>query len=120
MLQHFTLSTGLLLALSAGATEIVIDSNSPYWEVGPRDQTLSRACAIGKFNQRQIGRYVIRLHARQGGAAVLGIAKGTGLNLRDPDHLAQSIEDYFFRDDGTSSCEVFVGGRTPVPSKPVP
>ena len=96
----------LLFVHPTGATETVIDSDSPYWEVGSRDQSLSKACAVGRFNQVQIGRYIVRLHAKKGnGAAVLGIAKGTGLNLR--------AEDYYFRDDGTSNCEVFVGGRGP-------
>ena len=59
-----------------------------------------------------MGRYVVRLHAKAGGgAAVLGVAKGTGLNLWDPDRLAVVSEDYLFRQDGTSACEVFVGGR---------
>ena len=106
------ISVGLLLASGAFATETVIDSNSPYWDVGARDQALSKACILGRFNQQQIGRYIVRLHAKKDdGAAVLGIAKGSGLNLRDPDHRANPVEDYFFRDDGTSSCEVFVGGR---------
>jgi hypothetical protein len=106
------ISAGLLLAGSAVATETVLDSNSPYWEVGPRDPALSKACALGRFNQKQIGRYIVRLHAKKDdGAAVLGIAKGDGTNLRDLDHKANPAEDYFFRDDGTSSCEVFVGGR---------
>ena len=105
---------GLLLAGGAFATETVIDSNAPYWEVGSRDPVLSKACATGRFNQEQIGRYIVRLHAKKdNGAAVLGIAKGTGLNLRDPDHRANPAEDYYFRDDGTSSCEFFVGGRKP-------
>ena len=112
------LIAGLLLAPAAGATETVIDSNAPYWEVGPRDTSLSKACSTGRFNQEQIGRYIVQLHAKQGGAAVLGIAKGTGVNLRDPGHLAQKTEDYYFRDDGTSNCEVFVGGRTPVTTPP--
>ena len=97
----------------------MIDTKSPYPEVGPRDQNLSRACSIGRFNQRQIGRFVVRFHAKEKGAAVLGIAKGTGVNLRDPDHMALTTEDYFFRNDGTSSCEVFVGGR-PMPEVPAP
>ena len=106
------ISLGLFLASGAFATETVIDSNSPYWEVGSRDPALSKACVLGRFNQQQIGRYIVRLHAKKDdGAAVLGIAKGSGLNLRDPDHRANAAEDYYFRDDGTSSCDVFVGGR---------
>ena len=112
MARSLWISIGLLLAGGAFATETVIDSNSPYWDVGARDQALSKACILGRFNQQQIGRYIVRLHAKKDdGAAVLGIAKGSGLNLRDPDHRASPVEDYFFRDDGTSSCEVFVGGR---------
>lgn len=101
--------------VEASATETVLRSNSPYQRIGPRDQTLSRACAIGRFNQYQVDRYIARLHDKIG-SAVLGVAKGSGLNLRDPGHLAKAEEDYFFRDDGTSSCEVFVGGRMPAAS----
>jgi hypothetical protein len=102
----------LVLPTAAMATENLLDSQSPYWEAGPRDQKLSRACSLGRFNERQMGRYVVRLHAKTGGgAAVLGVAKGTGLNLWDPDRLAVVSEDYLFRQDGTSACEVFVGGR---------
>jgi hypothetical protein len=117
----------LLLPTAALATENLLDSQSPYWEAGPRDKQLSQACSLGRFNERQMGRYVVRLHARTGGgAAVLGVAKGTGVNLWDPDRLAVTTEDYLFRQDGTSACEVFVGGRktllpgqTP-PAKPAP
>ena len=105
----------LATPVAAGATETIINSQSPYWEVGPRDPALSRACSISRFNQREPGRYVVRLHAKAGGTAALGAAKGNGLNLYDPGHLAKPAEDYFFRNDGTSSCEVFVGGRTPKP-----
>ena len=117
--------TALLLALlvlptAALATENLLDSQSPYWEAGPRDQKLSQACSLGHFNERQVGRDVVRLHAKSGGAAVLGVAKGTGLNLYDPDKLAVVTEDYMFRQDGTSACEVFVGGRKLVPPGTTP
>jgi hypothetical protein len=118
MLRVSLLIAGLLLARAAGATDVVIDAAAPYWEVGSRDPSLSRACSDGRFNERQAGLYTIQLHAKKGGAAVLGIAKGTGVNLRDPGHLAKTNEDYYFRDDWTSSCEVFVGGRTN-PTPPV-
>jgi hypothetical protein len=95
----------------------VLDSDSPYWDAGRRSPELSRACAVGRFNQHQVDRFVIRLHAKKGGSAVLGIAKGTGLNLDDPDHLGNVEEDYFFRNDGTSDCEVFVGSKPPPPAK---
>ena len=65
----------MILPAAALATETLLDSQSPYWEAGPRDQQLSRACSLGRFNERQMGRYVVRLHARTGGgAAVLGEA----------------------------------------------
>jgi hypothetical protein len=108
----FIALSACLGSVEAGATETVLRANAPYQQLGPRDQALSRACAIGRFNQVQIDRYIVRLRAKAG-AAVLGVAKGSGLNLRDPGHLAKAEEDYFFRDDGTSSCEVFVGGRMP-------
>jgi len=131
--QGIALSLALLiLPTAAPATETLLDSQSPYWEAGPRDQQLSRACSLGRFNERQMGRYIVRLHIKTGGgAAVLGVAKGTGVNLWDPDRLAVVTEDYLFRQDGTSACEVFVGGRktllpgqtppaTPAPPPPPP
>lgn len=99
------------LPMAGAATENLLDSQAPYWEAGPRDPKLSNACSLGRFNERQIGHYVVRLHAKAGGAAVLGVAKGTGFNLWDPDKFAVPTEDYLFRQDGTSACEVFVGGR---------
>jgi hypothetical protein len=105
----------LLLTLPAAAlaTEKVLDSESPYWDAGKRSPILSQACSLIRFNEKQIGRYIIRLHAKKGGAAVLGVAKGTGFNLVDLDHIAKINEDYFFKDDGTSNCEVFVGSNPP-------
>jgi hypothetical protein len=103
----------LLIPAPAPATEKLLDSDSPYWDAGKRSPILSRACAVGRFNESQIGRYIIRLHAKKGGAAVLGVAKGTGINLVDLDHIGKVNEDYFFKDDGTSNCEVFVGGSPP-------
>jgi hypothetical protein len=112
------IAAALTTAKNAKATDVLIDSAAPFWEVGPRDQKLSQACSYGRFNERQPGLYVVRLHAKSGGSAVLGAAKGTGTNLYDPDHLGTTTEDYFFRNDMTSTCEVFVGGRKPtVPPK---
>jgi hypothetical protein len=120
--SRILLISGLLVLaapVAGQATDVIINSQAPYWETGPRDPKLSNACSIGRFNERQMGRYTVQLHAKTGGAAVLGVAKGTGLNLWDPDKLAVVTEDYLFRQDGTSACEVFVGGRTPLdPTKP--
>ncbi|HZT88260.1 MAG TPA: hypothetical protein VFA12_09835 [Stellaceae bacterium] len=95
---------------AAQAQQTVITSKSPYWKVGVEDPALSRACAIGRFGLKDPKRYVARFTGPEGGA-VLGIAKGSGLNLVDPDHKAKPNEDYFFHDHGTSSCAVYVGGR---------
>jgi hypothetical protein len=100
----------LLAAAPAGASEVVITSSAPYWKVGKKDDKLSRACALGRFGLAEPEWLVARFIGKQG-ADVLGVAKGSGLNLRDPDHLAKPTEDYFFRQHGTTSCEVFVGGR---------
>ncbi|MBV9860279.1 MAG: hypothetical protein JO038_09285 [Alphaproteobacteria bacterium] len=92
------------------AQQSLVTSSAPYWKVGTPDQALSRACAAGRFGLQDPQRYVARFTGSEG-AGVLGIAKGSGLNLRDPDHHAKPEEDYFFYAHGTSSCSVFVGGR---------
>lgn len=99
-----------LAAQTAAAEQVVLTSKAPYWQVGDRDEALSRACALGRFGPARIGAFVARFTGPEG-ADFLDIAKGTGLNLMDSDHRAKPREDYFFRAAGTSSCEVFVGGR---------
>jgi hypothetical protein len=113
------LAVGLavLAAAPAEATQVIIRSHAPYWEVGVRDPVLSQLCSTGRFNEMEISRYVIQFNG-QDGSGSLGIAKGTGLNLRDIDHRAVTKEDYFFFRDGTSDCSVFVGGRKPKPKTP--
>jgi hypothetical protein len=101
----------LLAAVPAGASEVVLTSSAPYWKVGKKDDALSRACALGRFGLVEPEWLVARFVGKDG-ADVLGVAKGSGLNLRDPDHRAKPTEDYFFRQHGTTSCEVFVGGRS--------
>ncbi len=100
----------VLAAGEAAAHQVVLTSKSPYWEVGVRDDSLSRACSLNQFGPQHPGDLVAHFTGPQGGA-VLDIAKGTGVNLRDPNHLARPAEDYFFRNVGTTSCEVLVGGR---------
>jgi hypothetical protein len=104
-----------LLAGQAGAEVVILNSKQPYWEVGARDPALSQACALGRFNVRKPSLYVARFSGPKG-AATLNIAKGTGLNLYDPDHRAKKAEDYFFRQQGSTSCEVYVGGRKAGPT----
>jgi len=98
-------------ALLASVTlAVVLTSKSPYWKVGPRDEALSRACALGRFNVDDPGRWVAYFGGKED-PETLVIGKGTGDNLRDPDRRAKPKEDYFFRLHGTTECEVFVGGR---------
>src|SRR6185312_13056710 len=99
-----------LAAAPAGAGEVVLTSKLPYWQVGVRDDALSRACSLNDFGPLHPGDLVARFTGPEGGA-LLDIAKGTGVNLPDPKHLALPNEDYFFRNTGTTSCEVLVGGR---------
>ncbi len=114
--------TALALAAlggSAQAQQVVITSKSPFWKVGVADAELGKACSLGRFGMAEPEHYVARFTGATG-AAVLGIAKGSGLNLYDPDHHAKPEEDYFFRAHGTTSCEVYVGGRkggAPAPGK---
>jgi hypothetical protein len=103
----------VLLALAAPhalAGEVVLTSKSPYWQVGVRDDALSRACSLNEFTPLHPGDLVARF-VGPNGAALLDVAKGDGVNLRDPKHLAKPREDYFFRNAGTTTCEVLVGGR---------
>src|ERR1700754_359860 len=82
---------GVLLVLAAGpasAARLVLQSKHPYWDVGVNDPVLSQMCSIGQFNQKSIGMYVARFNGEDG-AGVLGIAKGTGVNLYDPKHAAK-------------------------------
>ena len=106
---------------AAQAETVVLTSKQPYWSVGTRDTELSRECALGRFNLQRADRLVARFTGKDG-AETLGVAKGTGINLRDPGHRAKPNEDYFFRNQNTTSCEVFVGGRKggTAPSSPPP
>lgn len=99
-----------LSALPAWAGQTVLRSKAPYWQVGVRDDDLSRACSLNEFTPAHPGDLLARFTGPDG-AGVLDVAKGTGLNLHDPRHLAKATEDYFFRNVGTTSCEVLVGGR---------
>jgi len=111
MLRTTLLILALGVAVPASAQEsVVLTSKQPYWKVGQRDDALSRACGLGRFLMARPGAYVAKFVGKEG-PAVLGIAKGTGLNLYDPDHRAKPNEDYFFHDHGTTSCQVYVGGR---------
>jgi hypothetical protein len=92
------------------AAEVVLVSKSPYWAVGQRDERLSRACSHQRFNLKRSDNLVARFVGPEG-AGTLGVAKGNGNNLYDPKQLRKPTEDYFFYNQNTTSCEVFVGGR---------
>src|SRR5690349_10523753 len=99
----------LVLALAVASPargETLVTSKRPYWEVGPRDQALSRACSLGRFNLQRPERFNARFVGPEG-RETLGVAKGNGVNLRDPDKRAKPKEDYYFRNHGTTECEVF-------------
>jgi hypothetical protein len=103
----------LVLGIAAPAsaqTVVVLTSKAPYWKVGTRDDALSRACGLGRFTMQRSGAYVAKFVGKEG-PGMLGVAKGTGLNLYDPGKKAKPKEDYFFHDHGTTSCQVYVGGR---------
>ena len=94
---------GLATPASAAKTaRTLVRSTHPYWDVGVMDPDLGRLCATGKFNEVEMNRFVARFSGPLG-PGLLGIAKGTGLNLRDPGHKALKSEDYFFYQDGSSS-----------------
>ena len=77
----------------------------PYWQVGDVDKTLSRACSLGTFNQRVPFRFAGHFYGPYG-SALLGAAKGAGLNLWDPYKRADAQRDYWFYRDRTSACIV--------------
>ena len=101
----------IVAPLPAHAGQVVLVSKEPYWAVGVRDDNLSRACSLDQFGPAHPGDLVARFIGSEG-SALLAVAKGNGINLRDPKHLAKASEDYFFRNVGTTDCEVLVGGRT--------
>lgn len=77
----------------------------PYWQVGDVDKALSKACSLGTFNQRVPYRFAGHFYGPFG-AALLGAAKGSGLNLWDPYKRADAQRDYWFYRDRTSACIV--------------
>lgn len=119
------------LALSAGMADarqdrlpvydthsnILMRSTAPYWEVGRLSEMHSTLCAAGQFNQVRKNARALHFVGRSGNT-VLGVAKGTGWNLHDPQGRAEREADYFFRNDGTTTCEVYY--YKPDPRRPKP
>ena len=113
--RHLTIAAGAFCALAyllapARAEDVVLSSKKPYWAVGVRDDKMSRACSLNQFNLARPERYLARFAGPEG-HETLGVAKGSGLNLYDPKKRSKPTEDYYFRNHGTTQCEVFVGGR---------
>ena len=77
----------------------------PYWQVGDVDKALSNLCSLGQFNQRVPYRLAAHFYGPYG-SAMLGAAKGTGMNLWDPFKKAARDRDYWFYRDRTSACIV--------------
>jgi hypothetical protein len=122
--SRLTLLASALCAAAAAlapahAENVVLTSKKPYWAVGMRDDKLSRACSLQRFNLKRTDNLVARFVGAEG-AETLAVGKGNGNNLYDPEHLAKPTEDYFFLNQSTTSCEVYVGGRGKGPAKPQP
>jgi hypothetical protein len=100
----------VLLAVPARGDTVVLTSKRPYWAVGVRDDRLSRACSLQRFNLKRTDNLVARFIGPEG-ADTLAIGKGNGRNIFDPEHLGKRTEDYYFHNQNTTSCEIFVGGR---------
>jgi hypothetical protein len=89
----------------------------PYWQVGDVDKALSRLCSLGQFNQRIPYRFAGHFYGPYG-AALVGAAKGNGLNLWDPFKRADAQHDYWFYRDRTSACLVMTARvKTPAPEQ---
>jgi hypothetical protein len=97
--------TCVLAATDGGVTKAV-RTQLPNWQVGDIDKNLSLMCSLGKFNQLVPYRHAGHFYGPTG-AALLGAAKGNGLNLFDPEKKANAQRDYWFHRDRTSACVVY-------------
>ncbi|MFY8107012.1 MAG: hypothetical protein ACOVKO_08850 [Elstera sp.] len=84
----------------------IIRTLLPSWQVGDLDKKLSQMCSLGRFNQRVPYKYSAHFQGPNG-AAMVGGAKGNGLNLFDPTGARQQGRDYWFYRDRTSNCIVY-------------
>lgn len=84
----------------------VVRTLLPSWQVGQLDKKLSRLCSLGRFNQRVPYKYSGHFQGPNG-AAMVGGAKGSGLNLFDPTGARELGRDYWFHRDRTSNCIVY-------------
>lgn len=107
-------AAGAGAGLDNGAVVKVVRTQLPNWRVGDINQALSRQCSLGTFNQRVPYRYSAHFSGPRG-AALVGGAKGTGLNLFDPQGKADPGRDYWFFRDRTSACVVYSARVKPPP-----
>ncbi|MFD2263080.1 hypothetical protein ACFSM5_09300 [Lacibacterium aquatile] len=84
----------------------VVRTPLPNWQVGDIDKALSKLCSVGQFNQKVPFKYSGSFTGPNG-SALVGGAKGTGLNLFDPFKKAKADRDYWFHRDRTSNCIVY-------------
>ncbi len=80
---------------------VIRDPETSWRDAGTVDPQLSAACGRRRFRERRGMRY--RAVYRD---AILGIAFGHGLNLFDPDRLADPTMIYLFRHGNASGCIV--------------
>lgn len=105
-------SAGVIAASSAWAgSGKFARSNSPYWNVGQYNGTLSEACQRNFFNQKKIQNLNIGYYGEVG-MGVTGIAT-RDWNLRDPKGLAEPNITYHFFNDGYSNCKVYIAKAKP-------
>jgi hypothetical protein len=114
-MAHGALCAASLLSVAfvanpARGENVVLTSKKPYWAVGVHDDKMSRACSLQRFNLKRTDKLIARFIGPEG-ADTLAVGKGNGGNIYDPEHLGKPTEDYYFHNQNTTSCEVYVGGR---------
>ena len=96
----------LTVTPSFAAAKRYATSVGHHAQVGRLDKKLTAACRRHAFNQDNDHRLYIG-HLGDEGPGTTGIAK-KGWNLRDPLKLAKPNETYHFKNDGYSTCRVYV------------
>ncbi len=81
-------------------------SQNPFTQVGVLNPELSAACRKRVFNQRTPLRLSIG-YLGENGRGITGIAM-QGYNLYDPQRLSVPRVTYHFKNDGYSTCQVFI------------
>lgn len=84
---------------------VVLERRANLQQLGAPSRRLSRACREGRFRQAIDRRYVAVLDDRTYGAAIGGSA-----TLYDPDNAGQTGLVYVFVGQGTTNCQVIIGG----------